>query len=65
VGKEVAAFYSSRNPAETPPYILYVYPPRDEFPLRRELANLQTWLRARGVNCVAISLATLFWQAVE
>jgi hypothetical protein len=61
----VAAFYSSGNPAETPPYILYVYPPKDEFPLRRELADLQSWLRTRGVHCVAVSLAALFWQAVE
>lgn len=65
VGKEVAAFYSGGNPAETPPYILYVYPPKDEFALRRELADLKTWLGLRGVNCVPISLATLFWQAIE
>jgi hypothetical protein len=65
VGKEVADYYAKAGPAETPPYILYVYPPKDEFPVRRELADLRLWLQARGVHCVAVSLAELFWQAVE
>lgn len=50
-----------------PPYLLYVYPPTEEWVVRRDLKDLQLWLEApdRGVRCAAISLADLFWQALE
>lgn len=51
--------------AGDPPYQLYVYRPADEFAVRRELGELRDWLAARDVTCVSISLAELFWQALE
>jgi len=65
LGEEIAAYYSNGHPAETPPYIVYVYSPKDEFRVRRELGDLKAWLGARGVGCLSVSLADLFWQAVE
>lgn len=47
------------------PYILYVYPPTDEFAIRRELGELRMWLKAKEVTCQPVSLADLFWQALE
>jgi hypothetical protein len=64
VGKAVSAFFASPNPAETPPYLVYVYPPKEEYQVRRELADLRLQLGAEGVNCVALSLADLFWEAI-
>lgn len=65
VGEEIIAFQARRHPAETPPYIVYVYPPRDEFRVRRDLFDLVKWLEAHGVRCVCISLAELFWELLE
>lgn len=48
-----------------PPYLLYQYLPRDEFAVRRELSDLKLWLQARDVRCAAVSLAELFWQALQ
>lgn len=47
------------------PYILYVYPPAEEFVIRRELGELCMWLKAKEVACLPVSLADLFWQALE
>lgn len=65
LGEEVAAYYANGHPAETPPYIVYVYLPSEEFRVRRELGDLRAWLGARDVQCVSVSLADLFWQAIE
>ena len=50
-----------------PPFIVYQYPPHEEWPVRRDLGELRRWLEAepRRVSCVAVSLARLFWQALE
>lgn len=52
---------------DPPPYQVYVYPPADEWEVRKDLNDLRLWLQAPGreVPCVAISLADLFWKAVE
>lgn len=65
VGEEFLAFQSRRHQAETPPYIVYVYPPKEEFKVRRDLLDFRSWLGARGVSCVAISLSDLFWEILE
>ena len=49
----------------TPPYFAYVYAPGDEFAVRRELQTLDVWLRSRDIAPVAISLAELFWRAID
>jgi bacteriophage exclusion system BrxB-like protein len=50
-----------------PPFIVYQYPPHQEWPVRRDLGELRRWLEAepRRVSCAAVSLAKLFWQALE
>jgi hypothetical protein len=64
IGQRVLDFYARGG---EPPYLLYVYPPSDEWAVRRDLKDLQLWLEApdQGVRCAAISLADLFWQALE
>jgi len=62
VGDRIASHFDGGG---DPPYILYVYPPDQEFPVRRDLGELKLWLQARAVQCRAISLADLFWQALE
>lgn len=47
------------------PYQLYQYLPGQEYRVRRDLTDLKVWLEARQIQCVAISLADVFWQAIE
>jgi Domain of unknown function (DUF1788) len=64
IGQRVLDFYGRGG---EPPYLLYVYAPAEEWAVRRDLKDLQLWLEApdQGVRCAAISLADLFWQALE
>jgi hypothetical protein len=64
IGDRIADFYASGGEA---PYQLYVYEPHEEWEVRRELKDLQLWLQAppRKIHCAAISLAELFWQALD
>jgi hypothetical protein len=62
VGSRVVDFFEHGGDA---PYLIYVYKPSEEFAVRRDLGDLRLWLEARKVNCVSISLADLFWQALE
>jgi hypothetical protein len=65
LGEEIVAYYSANSPAGTPPYIVYVYQPSEEYRVRGDLNDLKAWLHARGVTAVAVSLADLFWQAID
>jgi hypothetical protein len=64
IGQRIVDFHDRGG---EPPYLLYVYPPAEEWIVRRDLKDLQLWLEApdQGVRCAAISLADLFWQALE
>jgi hypothetical protein len=62
VGQRVAGYFARGG---DPPYIVYVYRPEEEYSVRRNLNDLRFWLEAKGVQCRAISLAELFWQALE
>jgi hypothetical protein len=64
IGRRILDFHEHRG---EPPYVLYVYPPSEEWAVRRDLKALQLWLEApdQGVRCAAISLADLLWQALE
>jgi Domain of unknown function (DUF1788) len=64
IGHRIIDFYDRGG---EPPYVLYVYAPSEEWAVRRDLKELQLWLEApdQGVQCAAISLADLFWQALE
>lgn len=63
IADRILAFYE--RPVGDGPYQVYQYLPRLEYRVRRDLADLQTFLRANGIECVAISLADVMWQAVE
>jgi hypothetical protein len=62
VGRRVTAFFEEGG---EPPYVVYQYRPEDEYEVRRELNDLRLWLEARQVRCRSVSLADLFWQALE
>lgn len=63
VADNIVTFYAKA--AGDGPYQLYQYLPNQEYRVRRDLTDLKVWLEARHINCVAISLADLFWQAIE
>jgi hypothetical protein len=64
IGQRIVDFH---NRGGEPPYMLYVYPPVEEWGVRRDLKELQLWLEApdQSIRCAAISLADLFWQSLE
>jgi hypothetical protein len=63
ISREILDYFE--EPASSPPYALYVYEPGDEFAVRREMRDLLAFLNARGVDVAAISLADLFWEAID
>ena len=63
IGDEILAYTGA--PGGTPPYALYVYEPEDELVVRRDMADLRAYLTANGVDVAAVSLADLFWDAVD
>ncbi len=48
-----------------PPYLLYVYEPEAELAVRKEMHDLVAYLKAHGSDLAAVSLADLFWEAVD
>jgi len=64
IGERVVEFFDGGG---DPPFQLYVYVPGAEWDVRRELDELRLWLGAadRKINVAAISLARLFWAALE
>ena len=58
---------SHLNIGGDPPFILYQYLPTKEWDVRRDLGELRRWLEStpRGISCAAVSLADLFWAAIE
>ena len=64
VGERVVNYFGTGG---EPPFILYQYPPTQEWKVRRDLGELRRWLEAmpRGISCAAISLADLFWSALD
>ena len=62
VGDRVADWSRAGGDA---PFLLYVYSPKEEFVIRREFGELKLWLEANGVKCFSVSLADLFWQAID
>lgn len=64
VGERIVAYFDGGG---DPPFIVYQYLPDQEWLVRRDLGELRRWLEAepRRVACAAVSLATLFWRALE
>lgn len=63
VADRITSFYE--RPVGDGPYQVYQYQPDLEYKVRRDLLDLQTYLRAKGIECASISLADLMWQAVD
>lgn len=63
ISKEILDYFE--GPTSSPPYALYVYEPGDELAVRREMRDLLANLNARGVDVAAVSLADLFWEAID
>jgi Domain of unknown function (DUF1788) len=49
----------------TPPYAVYLYDPHDELAVRREARDLQAYLNAHRIDTAPVSLARLFWEAID
>ena len=64
IGERIVAHFAAGG---EPPFILYQYAPADEWAVRRNLSELRRWLEAapRKVACAPVSLADLFWRAIE
>ena len=64
VGERIVAHFGTGG---EPPFILYQYLPTREWEVRRDLGELRRWLEAapRRISCAAVSLADLFWIALE
>jgi len=64
IGERIAAHFEGGG---EPPFIIYQYLPNQEWPVRRDLGELRRWLEAepRRIGCAAVSLAALFWRALE
>jgi hypothetical protein len=68
VGRRIVDWFRRPSGAnDPPPYQVYVYGPDREWQMRRALNDLSVWLHApaQGVPCVSISLAEVFWRAIE
>lgn len=63
VANTIVTFYA--RPSGDGPYQLYQYLPSEEYRVRRDLVDLKVWLGAKQIHCVAISLADLFWRAID
>lgn len=63
IADRIVGFYERKT---APPFLIYQYEPADEYAVRRELADLKTWLAAKHeIGCQTISLAEVFWEALE
>ena len=63
VADTIVAFHA--KPVGDGPYQLYQYLPDREYKVRGDLTGLKVWLEAKQIKCVALSLADLFWRAIE
>jgi hypothetical protein len=64
VGERIVAHFDAGG---EPPFVIYQYLPDQEWAVRRDAGELRRWLEAepRRVGCASVSLAALFWQALE
>lgn len=64
IGERITSHFANGG---DPPFILYQYNPKQEWAVRSDLGELRRWLEAppRLVSCASVSLADLFWEALE
>ncbi|MDQ4145721.1 MAG: DUF1788 domain-containing protein [Actinomycetota bacterium] len=63
IAEETLGYFSGGSAGA--PYLLYVYEPEAELAVRKEMLDLVAYLKAHGSDVAAVSLADLFWQAVD
>lgn len=65
IGQRVVAYYDEKK--SQPPFTVYQYPPDQEWQVRRDFRQLSRWLQlpSQNVQCASISLAQLFWAALQ
>lgn len=63
IAEDILGYFGDR--AVGPPYLLYVYEPESELVVRKEMLDLVAYLKTHGSDVAAVSLADLFWQAVD
>lgn len=64
IGERIVSYFDRGG---EPPFVIYQYPPDQEWAVRRDVGELRRWLEAepRRVGCIWVSLADLFWEALE
>ena len=65
INDDVLEFFERSSSTEVPPYFVYVYDPTEEYKARSDMSDLQLSLGAKDVRCASISLADLFWEAID
>ena len=63
IADEILGYLGDRTVG--PPYLLYVHEPEAELAVRKEMRDLVAYLNTHGADVAAISLAELFWEAVD
>ena len=65
ISDDVSRFFERSSDTEVPPYFVYVYDPKEEFRARRDMGDLQLAFEASDIICASLSLADLFWEAID
>lgn len=62
---DILRYFGRSATTEVPPYSVYVYDPKDEYRARQEMADLALALQANDIVSASLSLADLFWEAID
>ena len=65
INDDITRFFERSSATEVPPYFVYAYDPTDEYGARQDMGDLQLALGAKDIGCASISLADLFWEAID
>ncbi|WP_419930859.1 BREX protein BrxB domain-containing protein [Candidatus Poriferisodalis sp.] len=62
ISNQIVGYYDRQL---VPPFIVYQYPPSDEYLVRQELLVLTRWLKAKhDIGSRTVSLAEIFWESL-
>lgn len=65
VGQNIVSYFDEQK--SLPPFTVYQYAPEQEWNVRQDLRQLNRWLQLpkQNIHCASISLAQLFWSALD
>ncbi len=65
IGQKIVTYFDEER--SQPPFTVYQYPPDQEWQVRQDLRQLNRWLQLpkQNVHCASLSLAKLFWEALD